>query len=659
MNINEAKILVEKLRKEIQFHNEKYYNEDKPVISDFEYDMLLRKLETLELEFPELLTSDSPTQTVGGSVSSKFSPVEHKVKMESLHDCFSFEELKTFDNRLKNNFTDLEYVVEPKVDGLSVSVEYVDGIMVRGSTRGDGTTGEDITENLRTIKSLPLKLKEPVPFLEVRGEVYMSEENFLKLVEEQELNEEKTFKNPRNAAAGSLRQKDANITRKRNLDIVIFNIQSVTGKKIDSHVESLGYLEYLGFKVSKIRKICKNIDEAIEEIKFIGDNREKFDFDIDGAVVKVNSFDIRERLGSTSKFPRWAEAFKYPPEEKTTKLLDIEVNVGRTGVLTPIAIFEPTLLAGTTVSRAVLHNEDFIKEKNINIGDTIVVRKAGEIIPEVVSVKEHLKNDCFLMPELCPSCGAKVMREEGEAALRCKNSECPAQLLRHIIHFASKEAMDIDGLGPALLKQLVENELVKSPKDIYTLKEDDLLNIERMGEKSAKNLLKAIKDSKDRELYRLIVALGIRHVGKTAAKLLEENFSSIYEIMDTSFEKLSAIDGFGEIMASSVVDYFKISQNKELIDDLKNLGVNTDAKKESKGNLFLGNTFVLTGTLKDYTREQATEMIEKEGGKVVKSVSKKTTYVLAGESPGSKFDKAVKLGVRIINQDEFLELFNR
>lgn len=659
MNFNEAKTLVEKLKKEIRFHNEKYYNEDKPVISDFEYDMLLRKLETLELEFPELLTSDSPTQTVGGAASSKFKPVEHKVKMESLHDCFSFDELKAFDNRLKNNFKDLEYVVEPKVDGLSVSVEYVDGIMVRGSTRGDGTTGEDITENLRTIKSLPLKLKEPVPFLEVRGEVYMSEENFLKLVEEQELNDEKAFKNPRNAAAGSLRQKDSTITRKRNLDIVIFNIQSVTGKKIDSHVESLDYLDSLGFKVSKVRKICKNLDEAIEEIKFIGDNRGKFDFDIDGAVVKVNSFDVREKLGSTSKFPRWAEAFKYPPEEKTTKLLDIEVNVGRTGVLTPIAIFEPILLAGTTVSRAVLHNEDFIKEKNINIGDTIVVRKAGEIIPEVVSVKEHFKSDCFLMPEFCPSCGAKVIREEGEAALRCKNSECPAQLLRHIIHFASKEAMDIDGLGPALLKQLVENKLIKSPKDIYTLKEEDLLNIERMGEKSAKNLLKAIKDSKDRELYRLIVALGIRHVGKTAAKLLEENFSSIYEIMDASFEKLSAIDGFGEIMALSVVDYFKISQNKELVDDLKNLGVNTEAKKEAKGNLFLGSTFVLTGTLKDYTREQATEMIEKEGGKVLKSVSKKTTYVLAGDSPGSKFEKAVKLGVKIINQDEFLELFNR
>lgn len=659
MNLSDAKALIEKLKNEIDYHNKKYYDEDKPVISDFEYDMLLRKLETLELEFPALETEDSPTQRIGGSASSKFKPVEHKVLMKSLHDCFSFDELRAFDTRVRNTTESVEYVVEPKIDGLSVSVEYVDGIMVRGSTRGDGAVGEDITENLRTIKSLPLRLNEEVPYLEVRGEVYMSEANFLKLLEEQELNEEKPFKNPRNAAAGSLRQKDAKITQKRNLDIVIFNVQDVKGVELNSHIESLKFLKNLGFCVTPTRPICKTIDEVIDEVNYIGNNRDEFAFDIDGAVIKIDSFELREKLGSTSKFPRWAEAFKYPPEEKETKLLNIEINVGRTGVLTPTAVFEPILLAGTTVSRAVLHNEDFIKEKNINIGDTIVVRKAGEIIPEVVSVRHHSGPDCFVMPKVCPSCGAEVTREEGEAALRCKNAECPAQLLRHLIHFVSKDAMDIDGLGPSLLKQLVENGLITSPKDIYTLKADDVAKIERMGKKSAQNLMNAIAASKNRELYRLIVALGIRHVGKNAAKLLEENFTSIYEIIDAPIEKLAFIDGFGDIMAESVVEYFKIAPNCTLVDDLKALGVNTEAKVKTKGNKLLGLTFVLTGTLPDYTREQVAAMIEGEGGKVTNSVSKKTSYVLAGEDPGSKFDKAQKLGVKIITQEEFDALFNK
>lgn len=658
MDILDAKKIIEKLRKEIEFHNKRYYEEDQPVISDYEYDMLLRKLETLELEFPEFLAKDSPTQKVGGAALSKFKPVKHKVLMKSLHDSFSFDELKDFDKKVKNVVGNAKYVVEPKVDGLSVSVEYVDGIMVKGSTRGDGEVGEDITENLRTIGSLPLKINDPIPFLEVRGEVYMSFDNFLKLVEDQELNDEKPFKNPRNAAAGSLRLKDAKITKDRNLDIVIFNVQDIKGKILTSHEESLIYLKKLGFNVTPRHNVCENIDEVIDEINYIGNNRESFDFDIDGAVVKVDSFDLREKLGSTSKFPRWAEAFKYPPEEKETKLLNIEINVGRTGVLTPTAIFEPILLAGTTVSRAVLHNEDFIKEKKVNIGDTIVVRKAGEIIPEVVYVKEHFNSKCFEMPKICPSCGSIVVRENDEVALRCKNSECPAQLLRHIIHFVSKDAMDIDGLGPSLLKQLVKNDLVKSPKDIYTLKEDDVVKIERMGPKSAKNLIKSINESKNRDLYRLILALGIRHVGKNAAKILEKNFGSIYDLIAAPIEKLSSINGFGYIMAESVVEYFKIPQNKKLVDDLKSFGVNVLAKKSVKGNKFLGKTFVLTGTLPDYTRNQATSIIEGEGGKISSSVSKKTSYVLAGAESGSKLEKALKLGITILNQEDFINLLN-
>lgn len=657
MDLTEAKVLRKKLVKEIEFHNKKYYEEDMPVIDDYEYDMLLRQLESIEAEFPELVTSDSPTQKVGGSASAKFTPVAHKIPMESLHDSFSIEELKAFDNRLKDSFHDLKYVVEPKIDGLSVSVEYKNGILVKGSTRGDGVVGEDITENLRTIKSLPLKLNEDIPYLEVRGEVYMSEKNFLALVEEQELNDEKPFKNPRNAAAGSLRQKDAKITKKRKLDIIIFNVQAIEGKTFSFHKQALDYLKTLGFCVPPTYTLCKNIDEAIAEIEKVGNSRGKYSFNIDGAVIKVNSLELRKKIGNTSKFPKWAEAFKYPPEEKETTLLNIEINVGRTGVLTPTAVFEPIFLAGTTVSRAVLHNEDFIKEKDIRIGDIIIVRKAGEIIPEVVSVKMHSETSkIFSMPSVCPSCGAKVSREAGESAIRCTNTGCPAQLLRHLIHFVSRDAMDIDGLGPALLKQLVENKLVSSPADLYNLNETEIIKIERMGKKSVQNLLAAIEKSKNQDLYRLILALGILHIGKAAAKLLEENFSSIDELQNASIESLDGIDGFGEIMAQSVVDYFSLDQNRDLIKRLKVLNINTKSSKKAKGNLFLGKTFVLTGTLPTYTREQASAMIENEGGKVANSVSKKTSCVLAGEDAGNKLIKAQQLGITVISESEFFDI---
>ena len=657
MKFNEAKQLIEDLKLKINYHNKRYYDLDSPEISDYEYDMLLRQLESLEAMFPELISQDSPTQKVGGSAADKFKPVAHDIPMESLHDSFSKEEIIDFDRKLRANFPNIEYVVEPKVDGLSVSVEYRNGVLVRGSTRGDGLVGEDITENLRTIKSLPLKLNEDIEFLEVRGEVYISIGNFLKLVSQQEENEQKPFKNPRNAAAGSLRQKDANVTRQRNLDICIFNVQKVLGKNLKSHKESLDYLKALGFKVPPFYNKYNDINQVIEEIERIGELRGKLSYDIDGAVVKVDSLELREKIGSTAKFPKWAEAYKYPPEEKETTLLEINVNVGRTGVLTPTAIFEPISLAGTTVSRAVLHNEDFIKEKGIKIGDKIIVRKAGEIIPEVVGVSEHSTGSKeYTMPTICPSCAAKVIREEGEAAIRCTNLQCPAQLLRHLIHFVSRDAMDIEGLGPSLLEKLVENNLITSPFDIYKLKSENISKLERMGEKSAKNITDAIEKSKNRELYRLIFALGIRNIGKGAAKLLAAEFSSIDELMSATAKDMAKIDGFGEIMAQSVVDYFSIDQNKVLIEQLKNLGINPMAKEIIKKNIFEGKTFVLTGTLPTLKRESAAAMIESFGGKVSGSVSKKTDFVLAGEDAGSKLTKAQNLGVNIISQEQFLAM---
>ena len=630
MDLENARKSAEELRKKLNYHAKKYYEEDNPEITDYEYDMMLRELEGIELAYPELVTEDSPTQRVGGAALNKFTPVTHEVPMESLHDSFSEEELFDFDRKVREVVPKVSYVVEPKFDGLSVSLEYRNGIFVRGSTRGDGSVGEDVTENLRTIKTIPKKLTRAVPFLEVRGEVYMSNESIFKAFGASGMNEEKPFKNPRNAAAGSLRQKDSRITAQRELDIYVFNIQQIEGVVLNTHKESLDYLTELGFHTPPFYNCYDDMDDVVKEIQRIGKQRGGFSFPVDGAVIKVNAFHDRELIGSTSKFPKWAEAFKYPPEEKETVLLDIEINVGRTGVLTPTGLFEPVLLAGTTVSRATLHNEDFIKEKDIRIGDTVVLRKAGEIIPEVVSVKAHKPDSKpYQMPEHCPSCGSKVQREPGEAALRCDNTQCPAQLLRHLIHFVSRDAMDMEGLGPAVLEQLVAHQLVSSPVDLYSLNKEALVDLERMGEKSAENLLNAVEKSKGNDFYRFIYALGIRHIGLRAAKLLTQRFPTIDQILKATPEEIAAIDGFGQIMAESAAYYFSLPETRTLIDSFRTKGVNLESfeKEESKDLRFSGKTFVLTGALPTYTRAEAGKMIEDRGGKVSSSVSKKTSFV--------------------------------
>lgn len=654
MDIISAERRVKELTEQLEYHNNLYYNMDEPEISDFEYDKMLRELENLEEQFPSLKSPLSPTNRVGGNAGEKFSPVTHTVVMESLHDSFSHDELRDFDRKVREVSPNVQYVVEPKFDGLSVSCEYENGVFVRGSTRGDGTTGEDVTDNLMTIKSLPKRIANAPEYLEVRGEVYMSFESFNELTKRQEENEEKTFKNPRNAAAGSLRQKNAKITAQRKLDIYVFNIQQVRGAELTTHSQSLNYLTELGFPTA-FYKVYDNIDDVISEIEQIGDMRGSFDYAIDGAVVKVNSFETRSLLGSTAKYPKWAEAYKYPPEEKPTKLLNIEINVGRTGVLTPVGNFEPVLLAGTTVSRATLHNKDFIEEKGICVGDTVIIRKAGEIIPEVLSVKEHSENAVpFEFPTLCPSCGSPVSQDEGEAAIRCTNTDCPAQLMRHLIHFVGRDAMDIDGLGPAVLEQLVNEGLVKSPADLYRLKSEDISSLERMAEKSANNLISAVEKSKENELYRLVFALGIRNIGLKAAKLLCENFPTIDDIMNAKAVDFETIDGFGKVMALSIENYFALDGTKELISDLKSLGLKmkSSASKSNSG-IFSGKTFVLTGTLPTMKRSEASKIIEENGGKTSSSVSKKTSYVLAGEEAGSKLTKAQSLGITIITEDEF------
>lgn len=658
MDFNEAKNRVEFLSKEINFHNDRYYNQDDPIISDYEYDAMLYELEKLEEQYPQLKKQDSPTNKVGGKASDKFSEVVHTVQMQSLHDSFSHYELREFDNRVRQTVGAVEYVVEPKIDGLSVSCEYENGVFVRGSTRGDGFTGEDITDNLLTIKSLPKRLNKPVPYLEVRGEVYMSNSSFLSLIEQQELNNEKTFKNPRNAAAGSLRQKDSKITAQRNLDIFVFNIQQINGVEIKTHKEGLELLTSLGFVVPTTYRVFDNIEAVIDEIENLGSTRGELSYQIDGAVVKVNDFAMRTALGSTEKFPKWAEAYKYPPEEKETVLKDIEINVGRTGAITPTGIFEPVFLAGTTVSRATLHNQDFIDELGLCIGDTVLIRKAGEIIPEVVSVVSHQENAVpYMLPAVCPSCGCKVSREEGEAVVRCTNTECPAQLLRHLIHFVSRDAMNIDGLGEAVLKQLIESNLIGSPVDLYKLTKEDIMSLDRKGEKSAENLIKAINKSKDNELYRVIFSLGIRHIGQKNAKLLCAAKGSIDNIINSTVEELALIEGFGEIMAKSVAEYFSLEQSKELISQLKEHGVKMpEVEAKSAGGKFAGKTFVLTGTLPTLKRSEAAKIIEEMGGKTSSSVSKKTDYVVAGEEAGSKLVKAQSLGIAIISEEDLLKM---
>ena len=649
---------IQELRDLVRYHSRLYYELDNPELDDYEYDLLYHELLDLEEKYPDLKTPDSPTQKVGGAASLKFEPVKHIVQMGSLQDVFSYEELFEFDERVRSVIEKPEYVVEPKIDGLSVSLEYRNGVFVRGSTRGDGFVGEDVTHNLMTINSIPKRINCPeVSYLELRGEVYISKDTCRKLVDAQEIVGERPFKNPRNAAAGSLRQKDPKISAKRGLDIFIFNIQQCEGKTFTTHSETLDFVKELGFPVSVSYNRYKNISDAVDNIKFIGENRENYNFDIDGAVIKVNSLADREILGATAKYPKWAVAFKYPPEEKITTLLNIEVQVGRTGAITPTAVFEPIQLAGTVVSRAVLHNQDFIDAKDINIGDKIIVRKAGEIIPEVVALAEKGPNPGTVrLPEYCPACGTKAVREDDEAVLRCPNPDCPAQLLRNLIHFASRDAMDIDGMGPAVLTMLVDRGIIKSQADIYSLKPEDISSAERMGEKSAANLMASIEKSKKAGLSRLLFALGIRNIGQKAADALAQNFGTMDAVMTASSEDISAIDGFGDVMAKSLIEYFSLPQSKKLIEKLKEHGVLMEAEKKVVSDKLHGFTFVLTGTLPTMSRDEASAIIIASGGKVASSVSKKTDYVLAGEKAGSKLNKAESLGIKIIDENEFMEM---
>lgn len=648
----------QELRDKLNYYSRKYYVDDDPEIEDYEYDMLQRELKAIEDKYPDLVTPDSPTVRVGGSAENLFSKVEHRVRMESLQDAFSFAEIEEFDRRVRETERDVRYVVEPKIDGLSVSLEYTNGVLTRGSTRGDGDVGEDVTANLRTVRSIPLKIKTPLPFLEVRGEVYMPKSVFASLVTRQELDGEKPFKNPRNAAAGSLRQKDSKVTAGRGLDIFVFNVQQIEGAQLSSHKQSLDFLREQGFHTIPFYTRFDNITDVISELKRIGEIRSGLEYDIDGAVIKVDDFARRERLGSTSKFPKWAVAFKYPPEEKTTKLVDIEIGVGRTGVLTPTAVFEPVLLAGSTVSRATLHNQDFITEKDIRIGDEVAIRKAGDIIPEVVRVVSHAENSVpYILPSICPSCSAPVIREDGEAAVRCVNPECPAQLLRNVIHFCSRDAMDIEGLGDALVEKFISENLISNVADIYDITAGEIMMLEGHQEKSAKNLVDAIERSKQNDLSRLLFALGIRHIGQKAAKLLSEHFGDIDSIIAASEEEIAEIDGFGGIMTKSAAEFFSMTQTADLIERLKAAGVNMKSLKEkSDDQRFAGLTFVLTGTLPTLSRKEATEIIENLGGKASSSVSKKTSYVVAGEEAGSKLQKATDLGIPVITQDDLLKM---
>lgn len=657
MDEKQAKQTIDQLTELVLYHSRRYYDQDAPEIEDYEYDKLLHQLMDLEESYPQFAHADSPTKRIVGQVKNTFEPVEHKVQMGSLQDVFTPEEVYAFHERIKEVVADPVYVVEPKIDGLSVSLEYRDGIFVRGSTRGDGFVGEDVTLNLKTIQSIPKKLLEPFPFLEVRGEVYMSEERFQKLTEEQEIREEKPFKNPRNAAAGSLRQKDPAIAAQRGLDIFVFNVQQIEGKILTSHKESLDFLQQQGFPVSPSYQAFSSIEAVMGEIQRIGENRENYSFGIDGAVVKVDSFAQRERLGSTAKYPKWAIAYKYPPEQKPTVLLDIQVKVGRTGALTPTAVFEPITLAGTTVSRAVLHNQAFIDEKQIAIGDTILVRKAGDIIPEVIGVVSHAQeNPVYQIPDICPACGSPVFFEGGQAAKRCQNSDCPAQLLRNLIHFASRDAMDIEGLGPSIVENLVSAGLVKSPADLYDITLEEVSVLDRIAEKSGSNLLAAIEKSKQNDLSRLLFALGIRGIGQKAAKLLAARFMDIEHLFSASEEDISSIDGFGGIMARAVVEYFSLDATRGLIDRLQKAGVNTRSKDRPTSDRLAGLSFVLTGTLPHMTRSEAGARIERLGGKVSSSVSKKTSYVVAGEEAGSKLAKAQGLGIPILDEAALLAL---
>ncbi len=659
MDFSVAQAKAKELRDKLNYYSKKYYVDDDPVVDDYEYDMLQRELVAIETEYPELIAADSPTHRVGGSADGLFMPVTHLAPLLSLQDAFSLDEVRAFDARVRDSFEKIEYIVEPKIDGLSVALEYENGVLVRASTRGDGNVGEDVTANIRTIRSVPLAIDTDIAQLEVRGEVYMPKTTFARIVEEQEAAGEKTFKNPRNAAAGSLRQKNPKITASRGLDIFIFNILRSSDDTIKNDRESLDFLKSLGFKTVPFYNTFDSIDGVIDELARIGEIRSQLPFDIDGAVINVNEFSQRAEIGVTSKFPKWAIAFKYPPEKKETTVLDIEITVGRTGVLTPTAVFEPVLVSGSTVSRATLHNQDNITEKDVRIGDKVIIRKAGDIIPEVVRVVSHASgSEVFIIPDICPSCGAKAVREADEAAIRCINPECPAQLLRNLIHFCSRDAMDIEGLGEAVLEKLVSAGLLTRASQIYTLSFDDLMTLEGFAEKSCENMLAAIEKSKKNDLSKLLFALGIRHIGQKAGKLLCDEFGDMESVMNASLERLTAIDGFGEIMAKSIVDFFSLPQSREEIRLLGEYGVNMKSQKQVIDRRFEGKTFVLTGTLPTYSRNEASAIIESFGGKTASSVSKKTDFVLAGEEAGSKLVKAQQLGVAIISEEEFNSMIN-
>ena len=646
------------LRRELEQANYEYYVQDAPTMSDYDYDHKLRRLEELEGEHPELITPDSPTQRVGGKALESFQQVVHQVPLESLQDVFDYDELRQFDQRVRAAVPGAEYDVEPKVDGLSVALEYENGLFVRGATRGDGQVGEDVTANLRTVRSIPLRVDGAPEHLIVRGEVFMPKKVFHALNDERERRGEALFANPRNAAAGSLRQQDPKIAAQRKLDILVFNVQWSDGAAFQTHEETLDYLAQKGFKVIP-HQLCTTMDQVIGAISQIGEERDRFSFDIDGAVVKVNDLSQRAVLGSTAKFPRWAAAYKYPPEVKPSRLTDIVVQVGRTGVLTPKAVLEPVRLAGTTVTSATLHNQDFISDKDIRIGDTVLVRKAGEIIPEVLSVvldKRPADSRPYFLPKTCPVCGAPVERDEDGAHMRCTGAECPAQLLRNLTHFASRDAMDIDGLGVAVVENLVNAGLVKTPGDLYFLKEEDVAGLDRMGKKSAQNLMAAIRRSKDQDLARLIYAFGIRQVGQKAGKILAARFQTMEALEHATLEELTAVNDVGEITARSILTWLESPQSRHLIARLRQAGVNMTAAAQGSDQRFAGMTFVLTGGLEQFTRDQAAAMIEDRGGKSAGSVSKKTTYVVAGEGAGSKLKKALDLGIPVLTEQEFLDL---
>ncbi len=653
MNISER---YTELKNELNRHSYLYYVMDNPEISDADYDRLMRELIKIEEENPSFVTPDSPSQKIGGTVLSEFERVEHTVQMQSLQDAFNFDEIKAFSTRVEAVCPDAKYVVEQKIDGLSVSLEYENGIFTRGSTRGDGFVGEDVTNNLRTIGSIPLRLNVDIPYLEVRGEVFMSKKNFEKINTEREENGETVFANPRNAAAGSLRQLDSAVCAKRGLDIFVFNIQRAEGADFDTHLEGLAYLRDAGFKVIENQTEYDTIEEAFSEIERIGEIRKDLYYDSDGAVIKVNALSHRELLGQTAKTPKWAIAYKYPAERKETVIEEIFVNVGRTGVLTPTARFRTVSLAGSNVSKATLHNMDYIAMKDIKIGDTVLVQKAGDIIPEVVEVVKDKRTGAeadFIMPETCPACGARVEREEGEAAYRCIGIKCPAQLARQITHFVSRDAMDIDRVGPSIVEKFLENGLIESVADLYYIDKESIAGLDKLGEKSADNIVSAIESSKSRGLARVLYALGIRHIGLGGAKLVAEKFRTMDNVINATAEEISAIDDVGGKMAESIVEFMSVSDNIAVIRRLADAGVDMEcAESEAVDNIFEGKTFVLTGTL-SIDRKEAKSIIEAHGGKVTGSVSKKTDYVLAGESAGSKLDKANELGITVIDEEEF------